>query len=257
MALRHADVYATQAHPLRQQVLDLLRQAQPPTIEGDIHAIIVPDSNRLSGGTVAATVYGVLQGRQYDTVVLVAPSHAGAFRRMNVCRIDTYRTPLGDLRVNDRVRNELCDEDDDIYLDDRGHYHNQGVDVQLPFLQEVLPPFDIVPIVMGEDSPEFCRELGQAIGEVMYNRRMLLVASANLLDASDEALSIFGEVFETLDVSRLMSLVNGGTIRFEGSGAILVALIASLARRATFARIVGVMPPAGGEPGYVGALIGR
>jgi AmmeMemoRadiSam system protein B len=250
-------VYATQPSPLRHQINALLERDSAEPIDGEILGVVVPGTNRIRGGSVAASVYGTLRGRSYDTVILVAPSHTGAFSRMNICSVDSYRTPLGDLRVNDAVRNELCDEDDDIYLDDRGHYHVEGIDVQLPYLQTVLDTFDIVPIIMGDESPEFCRELGAAIGEVMYNRKTLLVTTADVLEASDEALDQFQDAFNARDVSSLMSMLNGEKLRVAGKGPLLVALIAALHRRATHARILRREAPLNGGPGFVGAVLYR
>ncbi len=258
MSIADRAVYATQQLPLQNQVAHLLKEASPASIEGgEILAVIVPDTNRISGGPVAAEVYKCLEGRHYDTVILISPSHTGPFRRLNICQVDTYRSPLGSLNVNDRVRNELCDEDDDIFMDDMGHYQNEGVDVQLPFLQTVLRDFDIVPIVMGEESPEFCRELGNAVGEIMFNRRTLVVASADLLETSDECMEQFQQAFEARDVSRMMSLLNTEDVKVEGKGAVLVAMIASLQRRADQAKLVRVQMPEGEDVGYIGGVIWR
>lgn len=250
-------VYATQPSPLRQQIQTLLDRATRYDIEGEILCAVVPDTNRMSGGGVAADVYGTLRGRSYDTVIIVAPSHTGSFDRMNICSVDTYRTPLGDLRVNDVVRNELCDEDDDIFLDDQGHYHIEGIDVQLPNLQSVLDEFDIVPIVMGEESPEYCRELGSALGEIMYDGRTLLIATADILEATDESLERFQAAFASRDVSTLMALLNSETVRVEGKGPLLVALIAGMHRRATHAQVLRKQAPLNGDPGFVGAVLYR
>ncbi len=219
--------------------------------------VIVPDANLIHGGAVAATVYRALRGRRFDTIILIAPSHTGTFQRMNICSVDTYRTPLGELEVNDLVRNELCDEDDDIFLDDTGHYHTSGIDVQLPFLQTVLPSFSIVPIVMGDESPEMCKELGQAVGEVMYNRRTLVVACANMVDTTPEALEQFKTAFEAMDLSRLTVLLNSERVRMEGKGAVLVAMIAALSHRANYAAILSLQPPSEVAPGFIGAVLGR
>ncbi|HEX7070846.1 MAG TPA: AmmeMemoRadiSam system protein B [Rhodothermales bacterium] len=257
MATSERMVYATQPSPLRHQINALLEQEPTERIDGEVLGVVVPGTNRIRGGRVAASVYATLRGRAYDTVILVAPSHTGPFSRMNICSVDSYRTPLGDLRVNDAVRNELCDEDDDIYLDDQGHYHTEGIDVQLPYLQTVLDEFDIVPIIMGDESPEYCRELGAAIGEVMYNRKTLLVSTADILEASDEALSQFQQAFNERDVSALMGLLNSERLRIEGKGPLLVALIAALHRRATHARILRREAPENGSPGFVGAVLYR
>ena len=249
--------YATQPGPLRAQINSFLENASRPEVEGDILSVIVPGANSTAGAGVAAEVYNALQGRTYNTVILVAPSRAGEFGRMNICSVDRYWSPLGELRVNDLVRNELCDEDDDIYLDDRGHYHAGGVDVQLPYLQTVLQDFDVVPVVMGDESPEFCRELGTAIGEVMYNRRTLLVATADILAVDGEGLRELEEALRKQDVSSVMSLVNSETVRVEGKGPLLVAMIAALHRRADRATVLRTHAPVNGDSGSIGALFHR
>lgn len=257
MAIIDHAVYATQPHPLDQQIAEHLHAAHPDPIDGEIFALIVPDSNLLQGGKVAAEAYKLLDGRAYDTVVLIAPSHMGTFQRMNICSVNTYSTPLGDLPVNDRIRHELCDEDDDIFVDDSGHFHTDGIDVQLPYLQTVLQDFDIVPVVMGEESPAFCRELGHAIGEISYNRRVLVVASADVLDASADDMEAFRAAFEQADVSRLMILVNSGRMQIEGKGPLLVALLAALHRRAKNVRVLAMEPSDGDTPGAIGAVLWR
>lgn len=249
--------YATQGKPLRKQIEALLKAAPKREIPGVVHAVIVPDANLMSGGATAAEVYRTLEGRRYDTIILIAPSHSGAFERITICSIDEYQTPLGSVKVHDKMRNELCDEDDDIFLDDTGHFHPDGIDVQLPFLQTVLPPFDIVPIVMGAETPELCKELGHAVGEVMYNRRTLVVACANVVEASEEALKELRTALEALDVSRLMTLFNSERVLMKGKGAVLVAVIAALHRRANHAEILRIQPPEDGSPGFVGAVISR
>jgi len=258
MSVSNRVVYATQPRPLRDQIHDLLKKPSPEAIEGQITAIVVPDANLLKGGEVAANVYKLLEGRSYDTVIIVTPSHIGGFNRIHICNVDVYHTPFGELHVNDQIRNELCDEDDDIFLDNRGHFHTEGIDVQLPFLQTVLEgSFDIVPIVMGDESPDLCRELGHAIGEVMYNRKALLVVTANILEADLEALQNLKEHFELADVSRLMSFINSDALRIEGRGPLLVGLIASLHRKADRIRVLAVTPPSNGMPGFVGAILAR
>src|SRR5690606_33039618 len=95
MAISDRAVYPTQPSPLRTQINALLDRAPRTQIEGEILGIIVPDTNRMTGSQVAAEVYNCLRGRAYDTIILVAPSHTGAFGRMNICSVDRYHTPLG------------------------------------------------------------------------------------------------------------------------------------------------------------------
>jgi MEMO1 family protein len=253
-------VYPTQPGALRETLEEHLSAAHPEPIEGEILALIVPDSNLLTGAPAAAAAYSLLDGRQdeYRTILVVAPSHDGSFDRIAICKVNEYHTPLGEVPIDDRTRNELCDEDDDIYIDDRGHYHTEGVDAQLPYLQHVLgEELKVVPIVMGNETPAFCHELGIAVGEVMYGERMLLVASADLLELGEGVFERFTEALETFDTSTLMHLLASEQIRMEGMGAIITAVIAAKHRRANRARIIHLTPPSGKDIGAMACVLWR
>jgi AmmeMemoRadiSam system protein B len=253
MSLATRAVYPTQPAPLQQVIDDLLAAAPRADIDGDLIALVVPDTNRLSGGAVSAEAFKLLQGEDLDTVVIVSPSHTGAFGRLSICQIDAYHTPLGEVPVNDLLRNELCDEDDDIFLDDTGHYHTEGADVQLPFLQRALrAPFDVVPIVMGEESPAYCLELGAAIGEVLYAKRSIVIGSADLVAGDDDALARFQAAVEAYNDSELMYLLGSETVNLEGSGAVITTLIAARHRGANRARVLRIARPE--APDLPGAL---
>lgn len=253
-------VYPTEPHRLAAAIDRHLAEARPDPVDGTILALIVPDSNLLSGAPAAAAAYRLLEGRQdeYRTIVVVAPSHDGTFDRISICKVNEYKTPLGSVPIDDRIRNELCDEDDDIYMDDRGHYHTEGVDVQLPYLQRVLgDAFSVVPVVMGSEDPTFCHELGMALGEVMYGERMLIVASADLLSLDEGALERFTRALETFDASTLMHLLASQQVHVEGLGAIVTAVMAAQHRRANRARILSLTPPADGEIGSMSCVLWR
>ncbi|MFN3597135.1 MAG: AmmeMemoRadiSam system protein B [Rubricoccaceae bacterium] len=252
MSFAQRAVYPTQPAPLRQLVEDLLARAEPASAPDDLVALVVPDSNRTSGGEAAAAAYKLLEGRDVQTVVIVSPSHHGAFGRLSVCQADRYHTPLGDVPVNDALRNELCDEDDDIYIDDTGHYHVEGADVQLPFLQVALGEgFDVVPIVMGEETPAFCRELGSAVGEVLYGRRAVIVGSADLLEADQDGLEALRNALEAFDESALMHVLGSESVRAEGMGAIITTALAARHRGATRAHVLALQAPSGDIPGFI------
>jgi MEMO1 family protein len=248
-------VYATQAPPLRSQIQHLLDSAPREEIFGIVHSVIVPDTNLLAGGAVSARIFGAIRNEQYENVIVVSPSHSGEFDRINVCSLDQYQTPLGEVQVSAKLRDELCDEDDDIFVGDEGHFHPHGIDVQLPFLQTVLGDFKVVPIVMGDESPDLCRELGHAIGEIMYNRATLVVACADIAEATEESIAELSTLLRAKDVSGLMQYMNSTAIQVDGKGAVLVALIAALHRRATNITVTAMTEPEAHAPGFIGALI--
>ena len=258
MSLATRAVYPTQPEPLRQMLDGLLADASRPDDipEGAVVGLIVPDSNRASGGPVAAAAYRLLRDESFDTAIVISPSHNGEFGRLSICQTDAYHTTLGDVPVNDHLRNELCDEDDDIFLDDTGHYHTEGADVQLPFLLRVLGDgFNAVPIVMGEESPAYCRELGNAVGEVMYGQHAIVVGSCDLLAGDAAGFERLTAAIEGFHESELMHLMGSETVRVEGMGALITTLLAAQARGATAARVLTLEPPTDDAPGALAVAL--
>ena len=259
MSLATRAVYPTQPEPLRAHIDRLLADvADAGGSPDDLVALVVPDSNRASGGEAAAAAYARLRGADLDTVLVISPSHTGAFGRLSICKTEAYHTPLGPVPVNDHLRNELCDEDDDIFLDDTGHYHTEGADVQLPFLQVVLgDAFDAVPIVMGEESPAYCRELGVAVGEVMYAKRAVIVGSCDVLSGGADELGRLRTAIEDLNESELMHLLGSETVQVEGMGALITTVIAAQRRGAGRAEVLALSASTDEAPGTLACAFWR
>ncbi|MEM6325864.1 MAG: hypothetical protein AAF791_01980, partial [Bacteroidota bacterium] len=115
-----------------------------------------------------------------------------------------------------------------------------------------------VPIVMGEESPAFCRELGHAVGEILYGQRALLIGSADILGAEAGALDSLREAIETFNVSELLHLLGRETVQVEGMGALIVTLLAAQTRGATVARVLALDGPgADGTPGPIAIAFTR
>ncbi|WP_412061148.1 AmmeMemoRadiSam system protein B [Rubrivirga sp. IMCC45206] len=256
MSLASRAVYPSQPAPLRSQLDGLLAAAPASDLPADaVVGLIVPDSNRTSGGPAAAAAYTLLAGAAIDTALVISPSHHGAFGRLSICQTDAYHTPLGEVAVNDHLRNELCDEDDDIFLDDTGHYHTEGADVQLPFLQCVLgDAFDTVPIVMGDESPASCFELGRAVGEIMYGKRAVVVGSCDVIDGDAPALAALRAAVEALDPHAVLRLMADDAVKVEGMGAIATTLIAATERGATAGRVLVLDAATDAAPGTLAAV---
>ncbi len=251
--------YPTEPEALRRHIDTLLAEATPDddVADGLLIGLVAPDSNVASNGPAAAAAFRQIQDAGIECVVVVSPSHHGAFGRLSIPPASSFSTPLGEVPVSDHLRNELCDEDDDIYIDQDGHDTIGGADVQVPFLQRALDGFEVVPVVMGEESPAFCRELGNAVGEVMYGHRALVLGSCELLGGDTEALDRLRDAIERFDESELMYLMGSETVRMTGMGALISTLLASRARGATHARILALTPPDGDAPGALACAFWR
>jgi hypothetical protein len=173
--------YPGDADELARTVDGLLQDAAEYGVEGSVVSGVVPHAGYAYSGRVAASFYRILEGREYDLVFLVCPSHHVAFRGFSVFGGDAYETPLGEVPVATDVCRRLTDSDPDASFVPAAHSDEHAIEVQLPFLQRVLPEgFEIVPIVVGnatEDQLAFMAELMLAEAS---GRRTLVIASSDL-----------------------------------------------------------------------------
>ena len=73
----------------------------------EILGLMSPHAGYVYSGQVAAHGYKAIQGRSYDAVVVMAPSHAYPFEGISVYKEGFFRTPLGDIEVDTELSAEL------------------------------------------------------------------------------------------------------------------------------------------------------
>ena len=126
------------------------------------------------------------RGHKYSRVVVIAPSHYVGFDFTSVYDGDAYTTPLGQVPVDKEFARRLVKMSSTIQLSEKGHQATadapeHSVEVELPWLQKVLGNFELVPIVMGDQSYESSRALGVALAKMLRNDRdTLVLASSDL-----------------------------------------------------------------------------
>jgi AmmeMemoRadiSam system protein B len=129
-------------------------------------------------GPVAGTVYArlaPLRGR-VRRVVLIGPSHHVGFRGLAVPSADAFATPLGDVAV-DRAAVERLLALPGVTERDDAHAREHSLEVQLPFLQEVLGEFALVPLAAGDASAE---EVAAVLEPFLAEPETLVVVSSDL-----------------------------------------------------------------------------
>lgn len=182
-------------------------------------AIIAPHAGYIYSGPVAASAYArLLKAHAMITrVVLIGPSHRVAFRGLAVSRAETFTTPLGDVPVDLDAVEEIVQLPFVEYIE-QAHTYEHSLEVQLPFLQEVLDNFEIVPIVAGDASPaQVCQVL-----EVLWGgEETLLVISSDLSHYHDYATAkqmdkATSQIIENLHYEHLDSEYACGMVPISG-----------------------------------------
>ncbi len=111
-------------------------------------ALVVPHAGWAYSGVVAATSYRLLAPGAFGRVVVVAPSHHGAFEGYALDDAPAYRTPLGEIPLA-REAVELLKVPglSRVVPGVTGPEH--AVEIELPFLQAALGRFSLVPVLVG------------------------------------------------------------------------------------------------------------
>jgi len=141
-------------------------------------AVIAPHAGYIYSGQTAAYAFAQLQQvrDRIRRVVLLGPCHRVALVGLAVPSADFFETPLGTIPL-DRSAIEHILKFPQVQEIDITHQHEHSLEVQLPFLQEVLDDFSIVPIVVGETSPH---QTGEVIEALWGGDETLIVISSDL-----------------------------------------------------------------------------
>jgi len=227
---------------LQRTVKQLLDEAKPAEIKGRLVGLISPHAGYMYSGGVAAYGYKLLEGRSYDVVVIVAPSHHTYFKGSSIYPQDGYGTPLGIVEIDTTITGALLKEDS-IDFRPEAHLREHSLEVQLPFLQMTLKDLKIVPIVMGDQSLENCKRLAEAIVKVVKGRNVLLVASSDLshFHTYEEAVRLDGVVLddiEKFDPQSLASDLEARRCEACGGGPMITVMLAAHALGATKAKVL-------------------
>jgi MEMO1 family protein len=147
-------------------------------------AFVAPHAGYVYSGHVAAYAYAALEeanrNGKIDTIVLVGPNHTGYGDPMALS-LEDWQTPLGTLKNDRELAKAIMASSPDMSADETAHAYEHSVEVQLPFIQRILPDVKIVPICMGDQSYAASRMLADAIGRACTatKRKVAVVASSD------------------------------------------------------------------------------
>ncbi len=149
--------YASRAQRLERNVDDLLADARrriaPPEISPK--ALLVPHAGYVYSGPTAACGYVLLDpvATAIRRVVLLGPAHYVPFSGLALPESDAFASPLGEVPL-DRDTDARLLRLPHVIRSDHVHAPEHSLEVQLPFLQRVLADFTLVPLVVGDASPQ-------------------------------------------------------------------------------------------------------
>ena len=141
-------------------------------------AVISPHAGYVYSGPTAACSYKTLQGRKFDRVIVIGPSHR-VYLKNQLCipAAAGMRTPLGPVPF-DREALSVLGRQKFVLADDRIHFDEHSVQIQFPFLQCVLAdPFKAVPVIAGQLDAESVRQAAQTLKTLVTPSTLVVISS--------------------------------------------------------------------------------
>lgn len=139
-------------------------------VGGPLAGMIVPHAGYVFSGPVASWAFQrlAMETPPPEVIVLLGPKHTPFGARAAISAAAGWKTPLGSVPVHDEFRQKLAAKKM-FQIDDQAHAGEHSLEVQIPFLQKVLPvdAYRILPIALQYAPYAVCREWGEALGEFL------------------------------------------------------------------------------------------
>ena len=168
--------YPGEAHVLMRDVRAMLAAVRPS--EFTSKALIAPHAGYVYSGPVAASAYAALKNvaAKIRRVVLLGPTHRVAVRGLALPGADAFASPLGVVQV-DLAATQAIMHLPQVTVSAPAHAQEHSLEVQLPFLQTVLPDFKLLPLAVGMATPE---EVAEVLEILWGGDETLIVVSSDL-----------------------------------------------------------------------------
>lgn len=178
---------------LEAMVAGCIRGADVPAVGGRIVGVIAPHAGYVYSGKVAGHTFRAVQdnaakGAQPETVVVLGFSHRMGFPGVALMDGDAIETPLGEAKLDQEAAAVLMAGRPSIAFDYTPHAGEHSAENEIPFVQVALPGAKLVVAIVGDHEPKTLRDLVAGLNDVAKTKRILVVASSDMLHDPDYSL---------------------------------------------------------------------
>ncbi|MDQ6986420.1 MAG: AmmeMemoRadiSam system protein B [Mariprofundaceae bacterium] len=139
-------------------------------------AMIVPHAGYIYSGLTAAIAYSRLNSEHIRRVVLLGPVHRVPVRGLALPDADVFATPLGMIPL-DSAGMQSIERLPQVVTSAAAHQQEHSLEVQLPFLQRVLRNFTLIPLAVGDATPD---DVGEVLNALWGDESTLILISSDL-----------------------------------------------------------------------------
>lgn len=211
----------------REQIQEGLRKAQQRHEARNDHIRLLLAPTKITDDNFGRVcdIYSRIDLENYETVVIVESYEKVLDKKLPMSSNKFFETSLGRVPVNDYMRNEFCDEDDDFFIHDGAFNEDMSLFDQLMMLQCCGDDFSAVSIQIADEGPAIVKELAYVLEEVLASRSALLVFCCELDNSRKQEFAKVKAMVENNNQSGLLNYLNSGESHIEGTTAFIAATI--------------------------------
>jgi AmmeMemoRadiSam system protein B len=140
-------------------------------------AIISPHAGYIYSGFTANVAFENIKDKiDPKTIFVIGPSHRFAFDGCSIYDKQTYKTPMGDIKVSYETTKAMLKKFDFLTFENRVHQEH-STQTQMPFIKHYFPKSSIVEIIYSKSSD---RQILSLIEDILSNKNNFLVISTDL-----------------------------------------------------------------------------
>ncbi len=232
-------------------------------------AIMVPHAALKYSGKVAAQTWASVEGLDGRTILVVSPKHHRAGVNWSVCPFDKWRLSRNSEFASDTDLINKLSEVDAIQQDAASHKEEHGIEVQLPFLEQLAPAAKIVGLTAQGGSWTDIKQAAEQLAEVLRQlpEMPLLAISSDMNHYASDAENrrrdrLALDALATGDPERLIEVCRENEISMCGlvPAALVLQTLIELGHSPSVTEVAyATSGDAGGDKsqvvGYAGALI--
>ncbi len=206
--------YSANANQLELEITELIKSARQK-IRVDLPqpdqlmALISPHAGYVYSGKVSASVFGQLQNiKPRKKIFLIGSSHHTDFNGASIYNVGDYITPLGKVKVDIGLANEIIGQSPVFEYVQVAHAHEHSLEVLLPFIQySWYDNFEIIPIILATHQWETCKKIARILLPYFVAENLFIISTdLSHYPGYTDAVSV--------DLDTVNAVVNGNPEKF-------------------------------------------
>lgn len=190
-----------------------------------VRILFVPNQIDESNFGELCTTYKTVIDQDFDTVVVIESYTGHLQKKLAMPSNKHFTTRFGDVPVNDFLRNEFCDEEDDFFIADEGFSEEMSLFTQLPILQSCFTDFEVLSLQIGDYDPAIVRELAFTLDELLLHKKALIVFCCDVPASNPEELEKLRSLVVDNRESGLLHYLNSNEKTVKGARAFMSGIL--------------------------------